>query len=141
MLGRTTAASQRRGSRGVVGDKSPLYRKKTVRGRFAATDADKPQVSWPCAVKRRCASDPYGEGERYQVLKRLVESRDWAATFATLKASGLRGLGGAGYAAELGLPQLAPHDLRRSCARLCHVAGGELEQTLCSSQVTGSSDP
>ena len=32
------------------------------------------------------------------------------------------------YAAELGLPQLAPHDLRRSCARLCHVAGGELEQ-------------
>jgi site-specific recombinase XerD len=32
------------------------------------------------------------------------------------------------YAAKLGLPQLAPHDLRRSCARLCHVAGGELEQ-------------
>jgi integrase len=23
---------------------------------------------------------------------------------------------------------LAPHDLRRSCARLCHLAGGELEQ-------------
>ena len=23
---------------------------------------------------------------------------------------------------------LAPHDLRRTCARLCHVAGGELEQ-------------
>lgn len=32
------------------------------------------------------------------------------------------------YAARLGLPGLAPHDLRRSCARLCHVAGGELEQ-------------
>jgi site-specific recombinase XerD len=32
------------------------------------------------------------------------------------------------YAAKLGLPQLAPYDLRRSCARLCHVAGGELEQ-------------
>jgi site-specific recombinase XerD len=32
------------------------------------------------------------------------------------------------YAAKLGLPQLAPHDLRRSCARLCHIAGGELEQ-------------
>ncbi len=24
--------------------------------------------------------------------------------------------------------KLAPHDLRRTCARLCHVAGGELEQ-------------
>ena len=32
------------------------------------------------------------------------------------------------YAARLGIPNLAPHDLRRSCARLCHVAGGELEQ-------------
>jgi len=32
------------------------------------------------------------------------------------------------YAAKLPLHQLAPHDLRRSCARLCHVAGGELEQ-------------
>ena len=32
------------------------------------------------------------------------------------------------YAAKLAIPKLAPHDLRRSCARLCHVAGGELEQ-------------
>jgi site-specific recombinase XerD len=27
-----------------------------------------------------------------------------------------------------GIPNLAPHDLRRTCARLCHMAGGELEQ-------------
>jgi integrase len=26
------------------------------------------------------------------------------------------------------IPVLAPHDLRRTCARLCHQAGGELEQ-------------
>ena len=26
------------------------------------------------------------------------------------------------------ITNLAPHDLRRSCARFCHVAGGELEQ-------------
>jgi site-specific recombinase XerD len=32
------------------------------------------------------------------------------------------------YAEKLGVPKLAPHDLRRSCARLCHTAGGELEQ-------------
>jgi site-specific recombinase XerD len=32
------------------------------------------------------------------------------------------------YAAKLGLSRVAPHDLRRSCARLCHAAGGELEQ-------------
>jgi len=27
-----------------------------------------------------------------------------------------------------GIEKLAPHDLRRTCARLCHLAGGELEQ-------------
>jgi integrase len=26
------------------------------------------------------------------------------------------------------IQNLAPHDLRRTCARLCHLAGGELEQ-------------
>ena len=32
------------------------------------------------------------------------------------------------YAARSGFTSLAPHDLRRSCAKLCHSAGGELEQ-------------
>lgn len=32
------------------------------------------------------------------------------------------------YAAKVGFAGLAPHDLRRSCAKLCHPAGGELEQ-------------
>lgn len=32
------------------------------------------------------------------------------------------------YAARIGIARLAPHDLRRTCARLCHDAGGELEQ-------------
>lgn len=31
-------------------------------------------------------------------------------------------------AKRIGLHKLAPHDLRRTCARLCHSAGGELEQ-------------
>jgi len=31
-------------------------------------------------------------------------------------------------AGRAGIQKLAPHDLRRSCARLCHQAGGELEQ-------------
>jgi site-specific recombinase XerD len=32
------------------------------------------------------------------------------------------------FAAKLVVLKLAPHDLRRSCARLCHTGGGELEQ-------------
>jgi len=30
-------------------------------------------------------------------------------------------------AASMNIPRLAPHDLRRSCARLCHDSEGELE--------------
>ena len=33
-----------------------------------------------------------------------------------------------GVAKRAGIKDLAPHDLRRTCARLCHLAGGELEQ-------------
>jgi site-specific recombinase XerD len=33
-----------------------------------------------------------------------------------------------GAARRANLQNLAPHELRRTCARLCHVAGGELEQ-------------
>jgi integrase len=29
-------------------------------------------------------------------------------------------------ASSAGIAKLAPHDLRRSCARLCHLAGGDL---------------
>jgi integrase len=31
-------------------------------------------------------------------------------------------------ARRIGVAKLAPHDLRRSCARLCQAAGGELQQ-------------
>jgi len=32
------------------------------------------------------------------------------------------------YAAAVGVPGITPHDLRRTCAKLCRAAGGELEQ-------------
>ena len=32
------------------------------------------------------------------------------------------------YAAAAGVPGIAPHDCRRTCAKLCRAAGGELEQ-------------
>ena len=31
-----------------------------------------------------------------------------------------------------GVQHIAPHDLRRTCAKLCHSSGGELEQIQCS---------
>ena len=48
-----------------------------------------------------CASDPYSTaGDRYGVVRGLVKSRDWNSAFELLKASGLRGLGGAGFPTE-----------------------------------------
>ncbi len=41
--------------------------------------------------------DPYRSGPQYGVLRNYVQSKDWAGLIATLKASGLRGLGGAGF--------------------------------------------
>jgi integrase len=32
------------------------------------------------------------------------------------------------YAEAAGVPGIAPHDLRRTCAKLCRAAGGQLEQ-------------
>jgi site-specific recombinase XerD len=32
------------------------------------------------------------------------------------------------YALAAGVPEIAPHDCRRTCAKLCRAAGGELEQ-------------
>ena len=38
------------------------------------------------------------------------------------------GMWSRGAAREPGLEHIAPHDLRRTCAKLCHDGGGELEQ-------------
>jgi len=43
------------------------------------------------------ASDPYDGSSNYSVVRRFVDTRDWAGIIATLKASGLRGMGGAGF--------------------------------------------
>jgi NADH:ubiquinone oxidoreductase subunit F (NADH-binding)/NADH:ubiquinone oxidoreductase subunit E len=50
----------------------------------------------------KCASDPYQNeiGARYAVVRSVVASGEWNSAFATLKASGLRGLGGAGFPTE-----------------------------------------
>ena len=50
---------------------------------------DRPQVS--------VISDPYSGAPSYSLVRRFVETRDWSSTIATLKASGLRGMGGAGF--------------------------------------------
>lgn len=67
--------------------------------RGAITHGELPESTFH-AEHIECASDPYGTGTRYQAVRRLVETRDWDGALAALKASGLRGLGGAGFPTE-----------------------------------------
>lgn len=45
----------------------------------------------------KLASDPYHGIEQYGALRNLVETQDWDGVIAALKASGLSGMGGAGF--------------------------------------------
>ena len=54
--------------------------------------------------------DPYLNGEPYGALRALMETRDWDGVIAKLKASGLSGLGGAGF------PTGMKWDAVRKCA-------------------------
>jgi NADH:ubiquinone oxidoreductase subunit E len=47
--------------------------------------------------QRAVVSDPYNGHSDYSVIRRFVETRNWEGIVAALKASGLRGMGGAGF--------------------------------------------
>jgi formate dehydrogenase beta subunit len=47
-----------------------------------------------------CALDPYQVDEPYQAVRNFIQTRDWKGALEILKASGLRGLGGAGFPTE-----------------------------------------
>ncbi len=60
--------------------------------------ADKALPAKPRAAERMTIiSDPYSGSGQYLVVRRLVETRNWQEIIATLKAAGLRGMGGAGF--------------------------------------------
>ncbi len=67
----------------------------------AAIRGDALDEPHPELARVACASDPYPGAEKYGVLRKLVETRDWDAALAQLKASELRGMGGAGFPTEM----------------------------------------
>jgi integrase len=90
---------------------------------------------------RAVTSGPYpsrsGSSPRSTRGRRLVPSTQGRVFRAITKAGRIWGDGVSPKvlwdvvrvaAARAGIDKLAPHDLRRTCARLCHLAGGELEQ-------------
>ncbi|HKW64774.1 MAG TPA: NAD(P)H-dependent oxidoreductase subunit E [Candidatus Acidoferrum sp.] len=51
----------------------------------------------PEQARVKCKADPYESGEKYAVVRKLVQSRAWDDVLAQLKAAELRGMGGAGF--------------------------------------------
>ena len=51
----------------------------------------------PQHARAQCASDPYPDDQRYGIARKLAVTKDWDAALAELKASELRGMGGAGF--------------------------------------------
>ncbi len=51
----------------------------------------------PPKLRTKLESDPYTGGETYGTMRKLLETRDFTGVIATLKASALRGMGGAGF--------------------------------------------
>jgi formate dehydrogenase beta subunit len=51
----------------------------------------------PAQARVKCKADPYAEGEAYGVARNLLQTQAWDDMLAKLKASELRGMGGAGF--------------------------------------------
>ncbi|HEV2195198.1 MAG TPA: NAD(P)H-dependent oxidoreductase subunit E [Candidatus Acidoferrum sp.] len=51
----------------------------------------------PKQARVKCKADPYDDGEKYAVVRKLVQSRAWDEVLLQLKAAELRGMGGAGF--------------------------------------------
>jgi NADH:ubiquinone oxidoreductase subunit F (NADH-binding)/NADH:ubiquinone oxidoreductase subunit E len=65
-----------------------------ARGAMRGEEAREPH---PEQAGVACKADPYGEDEKYGVVRKLVQSRAWDNVLAQLKAGELRGMGGAGF--------------------------------------------
>ncbi len=65
-----------------------------ARGAMRGEDIQEPR---PEQARIACKADPYGESEKYGVVRKLVESKDWDSVLAQLKAAELKGMGGAGF--------------------------------------------
>ena len=75
---------------GMSADASEQLARRAARGEQLPTEH-------PQQTRVECASDPYGDDEKYGTLRRLVSTRDYDAVFAALKEAELRGMGGAGF--------------------------------------------
>lgn len=75
---------------GVTADKTEQLARRAMRG-------EELHAEYLREGRVVCASDPYGDGDKYAVVRRLLATKDWDGALAVLKEAELRGMGGAGF--------------------------------------------
>jgi formate dehydrogenase beta subunit len=78
----------------VSAERAEQIARSAIRGE--AVHEDHPHVA-----RVACVSDPYGDGEKYGVLRGLLQTKAFDDVLAQLKLSELRGMGGAGFLTSL----------------------------------------
>src|SRR5713101_6285312 len=78
----------------IFTDVSAEHAEQIARGAMRGDDIHEPH---PEQTRVPCKADPYGDGEKYGVVRKLVQSRAWDDVLAQLKAAELKGMGGAGF--------------------------------------------
>src|SRR5882724_11484287 len=78
----------------IITEVTAEHAEQMARGAMRGEDIQEPR---PEQARIACKADLYGEGEKYGVVRKLVESKDWDSVLAQLKAAELKGMGGAGF--------------------------------------------
>ncbi len=82
-----------------------------------------PLPAWvKCAIDDWAAAAGLSEGTVFRSINKSGQMWGQSITAKVIWWVVLR------YAKQVGIPKLAPHDLRRTCAKLCRATGGDLEQ-------------
>ena len=78
----------------IFTDVTAVHAEQLARSAMRGDDIHEPH---PAQARIVCKADPYGEDEKYGVVRKLVQSKNWGGVLAQLKAAELKGLGGAGF--------------------------------------------
>jgi len=82
----------------IFSDVTAEHAEQIARG---AIRSETPHDPHPEQPRVECKADPYGDAEKYGVVRKLVQSRAWEDVLAQLKTAELRGMGGAGFPTSL----------------------------------------
>ncbi len=78
----------------IFTDVTAAHAEQIARNAIQGNDIREPHPEHP---RIACKADPYGESQKYGVVRKLTQSKAWEAVLAQLKAAELKGMGGAGF--------------------------------------------